>query len=288
MAGSLMPVVIDESKCNNCNLCFEVCIEGPIFEGPIVWEDDGIICIKCGHCYAICPEGAITIKGFEDIETAELGKQPVVSGSSMKALLKGSRSGRLFTSEPVSREHVQELIEAASVAPSAHNSHPVRAYAYCNEAVIRDIETETLGYYRRLLKVFNFRLFPAVWQLMRLDIEELESLKSTFAGLLKPVKREDILNYGSRTLLAFTAPGRDTLAAGDAWIAAQNAVIQAEALEIATFYNGYIIMAAGRRALRKVMGIPRGEKVVAVLTLGYPRRRFRREAPRKTMPVTWS
>lgn len=282
-----MTVTIDESKCNNCNLCFEVCIGGPIFEGPVVKHDEGIICVECGHCFAVCPEGAITIEGFEDIETAELGKYAAVNGPSMKALLKGRRSGRLFKPEPVSREHVRELIEAASCAPSAHNSHPVKAYVYYDEAVIRNIEKETLAYYRRLLKIFNFRLFPPAWRMMGLDIEELDSLKNAFAGLLKPVKREDIVNYGSRTLLAFTAPRRNTLAVGDAWIAAQNSVIQAEALEIATFYNGFIIMAAGSRALRKVMGIPRGEKVVVVLTLGYPRRRFRREAPRHTMPVTW-
>lgn len=281
-------MTIDESKCNNCNLCVEVCIGGPIFEGPVIRDDEGFTCVECGHCYAICPGEAVRVVGFEDIKTNELGKRPVIDSPSMMALLKGRRSGRLFKPEPVSREHVKELIEAASVAPSAHNGHLVKAYVYYDEAVIRKIEKETLAYYRRLLKVFRNRLFPPAWRLMGLDTDELEILKHAFAGLLKPVKRDNILNYGSRTLLAFTAPRRNTLAVGDAWIAAQNAVIHAEATEIATFYNGFIIMAAtGSRALRKVMGIPKGEKVVAVLTTGYPRRGFQREAPRIPMPTAW-
>lgn len=281
-------VKIDELKCSNCNLCYEVCIGGPIFEGPVIKDDKRFHCIECGHCYAICPEGAITLEGYVDIETPELERSPAVNGPSMMALLKGRRSGRLFKKDPVSREHVQELIEAASCAPSAHNAHPVKAYVYYGENVIRDISGNTLDYYRHLLKIFGNPGFPLVWRLLGQDPGELKDLKDTFAGLLKPSKKEDILNYGSSTLLAFTAPRRNTLAAGDAWIAAQNAVIHAEAIGIAAFYNGFIIMAAAQsRSLKKTMGIPSREKVVAVLTMGYPRARFHRYAPRKTMPTTW-
>jgi nitroreductase/NAD-dependent dihydropyrimidine dehydrogenase PreA subunit len=283
-----MSVKIDESKCDNCNLCYEVCIGGPIFEGPVVLDNRGFLCIECGHCYAVCPRKAITMEGFDDIETSELGKEPAVDGRSMMALLKGRRSGRLFKPGPVSREHILELIEAASTAPSAHNGRPVRAYAYRDEAVIEEIEKRTFAFYRRLLNIFGKPGFPLAWKLIGLDIKELEVLKHSFAGLLRPAKKDDILCYGSTTLLAFTAPKRSALAVGDAWIAAQNAVIQAEAVGVAAFYNGFIIMAAaGSRALRKVMGIPVGEKLVAVLTLGYPERRFSREAPRRNMPVNW-
>jgi nitroreductase/NAD-dependent dihydropyrimidine dehydrogenase PreA subunit len=278
---------IDEAKCNSCGLCCEVCIGGPIFEGPRLNTEE-FHCVECGHCYAVCPEGAITLEGYEDIETLEMKREPAVDGPSMKALLKGRRSGRLFKPEPVSREHLEELVEVASCAPSAHNTHPVRAYVYQDENKLREISEGTRGHYRRLLKLFGRPGFPLVWRLMGYDPAELEELKDAFSLLLNPVKQDEILNYGSRTLLAFTAPRRNVLAVGDAWIAAQNAVIHAEAIGVATFYNGFIIMAATQsRSLRKVMGIPKDHKVVAVLTLGYPRRRFRREAPRRTMPTTW-
>lgn len=281
-------VEIDESKCTGCNLCFDVCIGGPIFEGPVVKDKAGFECAECGHCYAICPENAVDLGFYDGPETIELGREPAVDGPTMMALLKGRRSGRLFKDEPVSREDVTALVEAASCAPSAHNAHPVKAYAYYDEAVLGGMERETLAYYRRLLKMFKKPGFPLAWKAMGLDPGELDELKRTFAGLANPVKKDDILTYGAKTQLAFTAPRRNTLAVGDAWIAAQNAVIQAEAMRIACFYNGFMIMAAkGSRGLRKVMGIPRGEKVVAVLTLGYPKNRFRRAAPRELMPTTW-
>jgi nitroreductase/NAD-dependent dihydropyrimidine dehydrogenase PreA subunit len=282
-------VKIDESKCSNCDLCYEVCIGGPIFKGPSLRNTEEFHCVECGHCYAICPEGAITLGGFGNIETSELGREPAVDGLSMKALLKGRRSGRLFKPEPVSREHLEELIEVASCAPSAHNAHQVRAYVYRDDNTLRKISEGTRSHYRRLLKMFGRPGFPLLWRLMGYDPAELEELKGAFSILLNPVKQDEILNYGSKTLLAFTAPRRNVLAVGDAWIAAQNAVIHAEAIGVANFYNGFIIMAAAQsRPLRKVMGIPKDQKVVAVLTLGYPKRRFRREAPRKTMPTTWA
>jgi len=279
---------IDESKCRGCDLCFEVCIGGPVFKGPRLDLTGEFVCVECGHCYAVCPEGAITLEGFEAVETPELERRPSVEGAAMMSLLKGRRSGRLFTPEPVSRKHLEELLEAASCAPSAHNARVVEACVYQGEVTVGRIGEGARNHYRRLLKVFNLPGFPMLWRLMGYDPGDLEELKATFAGLLRPVKRDEILNYGSTTLLAFTAPKRNVLAAGDAWIAAQNVVIQAEAMGVSTFYNGFIIMAAAQSgSLRKVMGIPSGRKVVAVLTLGYPAKRFRREAPRRAMHATW-
>jgi nitroreductase len=128
----------------------------------------------------------------------------------------------------------------------------------------------------------------SVWRLIGLDPEELEVLTYAFKGLWESDKNDDILLYHSRTLLAFTAPRRNAMALGDAWIAAQNAVNYAESIGVATCYNGFLIQAAKYdAALRKLMGIPKGEKLAAALNLGYPKRRFVRAAPRRTMDTTW-
>lgn len=281
-------IEIDESKCDGCDLCYEVCIDGPIFEGPVVREERNFLCSECGHCYAICPEGAITLKGYEGIETAGLGDEPPVDGPSMMSLLKGRRSGRIYKDRPVSREHVTQLVEAASLAPSADNVHPVKAYVYYDQGLIDEIGRKTRRYYRILLRLFNAPGFALMWRVSGMEPVDLASLKYVFSCLLKPPKKEDNLIYGAKTLLAFTAPRMNRMAVGDAWIAAQNAVNHAETIGVATCYNGYIIMAAAHTgSLRKAMGIPKGEKVVAVLTLGYPKRRFRREAPRKSLDIVW-
>ncbi len=280
-------IEIDREKCTRCNLCASVCIGGPIYDGPEI-RDGHTLCVECGHCYAICPADAITIKGFEDFQPHELAETPPVDGPAMMLLLRGRRSGRMYKEEPVSREHVLELIEAASLAPSAHNSHLTRAYVYYDEDVMSRIRERTIRYYRKLVRIFELPGFPFIWRLMGLDPEELEVLKYAFRGLWESDKNDDILLYGTKTLLTFTAPKHNAMAIGDAWIAAQNAVIYAEAIGVTTCYNGFIIHAANHdKELRELLGIGKGEKVVAVLNLGYPRRLFKRAAPRRIMHITW-
>jgi len=281
-------IEIDEAKCNGCNLCASVCIGGPIYKGPEVRDDDRILCVECGHCYAICPEGAISIPGFEGCEDYELSKEPPVDGAALMALLRGRRSGRMYKPEPVSREHVRGIIEAASLAPSAHNSRLTKAYVCYDEGVISRIRDRAIHYYRKLVRFFELPGFPFIWRLMGLDPEELEVLKYAFKGLWESDKNDDILLYGTKTLLTFTAPRRNAMALGDAWIAAQNAVNYAEAIGVATCYNGFLIHAANHdAALRRLLGVSSGERVVAVLNLGYPARRFARAAPRRTMDTVW-
>lgn len=279
---------IDEEKCTACNLCASVCIGGPIYDGPEVRDDGNILCVECGHCYAICPEDAITLTGFGDFQPHELAERPPVDGHAMMSLLRGRRSGRMYKAEPVSREHVRELIEAASLAPSAHNSHLTKAYVCYDEDVMSRIRGSTIRYYRRLVRFFELPGFPVIWRLMGLDPEELDVLKYAFRGLWESDKNDDILLYGTKTLLTFTAPRRNAMALGDAWIAAQNAVNYAEAIGVATCYNGFLIHAANHdKGLRKLLGIQSREKVVAVLNLGYPLRRYRRAAPRRIMDTAW-
>jgi nitroreductase/NAD-dependent dihydropyrimidine dehydrogenase PreA subunit len=281
-------IEIDEEKCNGCNLCAAVCIGGPIYNGPEVRDDSRILCVECGHCYAVCPEGAITLKSYEGFEPFELDKKPPVDGPAMMALLRGRRSGRSYRPEPVSREHVREIIEAASLAPSAHNGHLTRAYVYYDEEVISRIRDRAIRYYQRLVRFFEAPGFAHVWRLMGLDPEELEVLKGAFKSLWQSDKNDDILLYGTKTLLVFTAPRRNAMALGDAWIAAQNAVNYAEAIGVATCYNGFLIHAANHdAALRKLMGVSKGERVAAVLNLGYPKRRYVRAAPRRIMDTAW-
>ncbi|MBC7230819.1 MAG: nitroreductase family protein [Actinobacteria bacterium] len=281
-------IEIDRERCSGCNLCASVCIGGPIYDGPEIRSGGRTLCVECGHCYAICPEEAVRLTGFGDLLPHALPEKPPVDGPAMMSLLRGRRSGRMYREEPVSREHVREMIEAASLAPSAHNSHLTRAYVCYDEEVMARIRDRAIRYYRRLVRFFELPGFPFVWKLLGLDPEELEVLEHAFRSLWQSDKNDDILLYGTRTLLTFTAPRRNAMALGDAWIAAQNAVIYAEAIGVATCYNGFLIHAANHdRELRMLLGAGKGEKVVAVLNLGYPRRRFRRAAPRRIMDTAW-
>jgi NAD-dependent dihydropyrimidine dehydrogenase PreA subunit len=67
-----MEIIVDESKCNGCGKCLQVCPKG-----PRVWriEEQGDrkiakvmdidYCLNCGNCVAFCPTSAIEIRWYK-------------------------------------------------------------------------------------------------------------------------------------------------------------------------------------------------------------------------------
>ena len=57
-----MPAEVDESKCDGCRSCVEVCPSEAITVEDVarVNPDE---CVDCGACVDACPKGAITLPG---------------------------------------------------------------------------------------------------------------------------------------------------------------------------------------------------------------------------------
>jgi nitroreductase/NAD-dependent dihydropyrimidine dehydrogenase PreA subunit len=278
---------IDEGKCTKCNLCVKVCTKGVIKPGPEIDPARNRFCINCGHCYAVCPSQAISVAEFKDVRTAELQDLTVQPDAEM-ALLKRRRSVRHYKPEPVSREHLEQIIEAASNAPSAKNTRNVKAYVYTDKALIERIARQTPAHYKKLLKIFKLPGFPLIWRQMGYPAEKLEAYRKDFVRLTTAKPDEDPILHHTPTLIVFAAPQKDAMTIADGWIAAQNAVIFAETLSVGSCYNGYLTIAANKdKNLKALMQIPPQEHVISALTLGYPAVNFRRAAPRKTMTTRW-
>ena len=281
-------ISIDFDKCDNCNLCFQTCMAESIAKGPEVRREAEVLCIECGHCYAVCPQDAITVLGYEAMETRPLPEKSPVSGEAMMALLRGRRSSRGFRKgKEVPEEDLRAMIEAASVAPSAHNSHPVKAYVYRDPQTIEKMRLRTLAYYRRLARIFHSPAFGLMWRLSGQDPEEHKILTGAFEQIVID-KGYDTLFYEAPCLLVLTAPRLNSMAQGDAWLASENALLYAESVGLGTCFNGFVIMAVNwDLRLRRIMRIPWKERVVGALMVGYAKRDWKREAPRKVIPTEW-
>jgi nitroreductase/NAD-dependent dihydropyrimidine dehydrogenase PreA subunit len=278
---------IDSQKCVKCNLCHKVCPAEVIGPGPVVSAEKNVAwCIRCGQCYAVCPTEAITVIGVKDFSPIAVKPEPPVGAAQMMDLLKGRRSVRRYKDEPVSREHLEKIIEAASVAPSATNSRIVRCYAYTDAELIDKIARRMPEFYKKLLKLFKLPGFSFIWKLLGYPPGQLTAYTEDFRQIAED--REFKILHHTRTLLVFTTPTKDEMAVADGWIAAQNAVVYAETVLVATCYNGYLSVAANKdKVLKSILKIPAREYVVSALTLGYPDITFKRDAPRKLMRTVW-
>jgi len=278
---------IDSNKCVKCNLCVKVCTKKIINPGPEVAGEKNWFCIKCGHCFAVCPSGAVTVMESREFEKTDF-PQTRISPDQVMDLVKRRRSVRRYKPEPVSREHLDLIIEAASNAPSAKNIRHLRAYVYTDGDLIRQIARRTPEHYKKLLKIFNIPGFSFIWQKMGYPAGSLDAYKKDFERLAFPQDSSDPVLHDAPTLIAFAAPRKDDMSIADGWIAAQTAILFAESIGVGTCYNGYLSIAANKdKTLKSLMKIPANEHVVSTLTLGYPDIQFKRYVPRKKMRTNY-
>lgn len=158
--------------------------------------------------------------------------------SELLELLRTRRSVLRFAPDPVPADALEKILEAGRWAPSFANAQPWKF------VVVRDTETKrALG--RLVERVLVFR--PGRVALTAPGLGEA------------PV-----------VVVVVVDPARDPLHALEAGAAAtQNMAIMAHALGYASFWAGV----AGReveRDIKKILGVPRGMRVVAVLPLGKP------------------
>ena len=164
-------------------------------------------------------------------------------------ILGGRRSIRRYLPTPVEPEKLQACLEAARVAPSAHNVQPWR-FIVVDDPGLKDRLAEAA--------------FSGVYS------------GSKFAA------RAPIL------LVLLARPGKAVVRLGsliqgvpyfllDIGIAGEHVVLQAEELGLATCWMGWF----DYRRARKVLAIPRTFKLVAMMPLGYAEKRPQREPPRR-------
>ncbi|MBN1289639.1 MAG: nitroreductase family protein [Actinobacteria bacterium] len=282
-------IVIDEKKCDSCDICVLTCPGELIEKGPKIKKGPDKYCIECGHCVAVCPNEAITLRNFERIEINVKPRESRIDKRTMMSFLKGRRSVRNYKPGLVSKEDLEEIIEAASNAPSAHNARAVKAYVCQDKEVIEKIRKRTKFFYRVMHMYMKLPGIIPAMKLMGINTKEYEMWEYTLGEVLPTRSGRDALLYGAETLLIFTVPLLNpTVLIADAQIAAQNAVTYAESINVGSCYNGFVgVYANFDPAIRKALGVPWKEAIIAVLTMGYPKVKYAREAPRRIMPTNW-
>lgn len=248
------PIVINEEKCIGCSLCVKDCPSSYLYIQNGKAHTNSAGCIECGHCFAICPQGAVTMTNYDCKEEAVVPMSDL-SADTLLAAMKSRRSIRQFTDQAVEPEKIQKILEAGRYTPTGGNRQDV-CYTVLGSKQ-KDAEAMCVDLFRKGTSLP--RRFKSVSERFRIS--------------------DDFFFKGAP--LVIVVSGKGDVNAG---LASAYMEIMAESLGLGVLYSGFFVACTRfSRKLRKLLGLPRGHKVVTCMVIGYPAVKYQRIVPRKPL-----
>ncbi len=286
-------IAIDSERCRHCNTCVEACPEAVFASGekgvaPRVVQSD--LCVACGHCVALCANAAIQHSDFPLDRVRSSAKDLLPSTEALLELFRARRSARVFESKPVPREHLETIIEAARLAPTAHNCQGTHYIVIQDRAILDKVIHRTARFLGICAKLLRNPVIRSLYGLvapndMKSAVNMIGSLESVANAAKQGI---DKVLRGAPCLLIFHANPAVAYPDKSAQLAVQNAMLICESLGLMSFYTGYVVGACehGTR-IPALLGVPKQHRVYAGLAIGYSRFAFDRWADRKPAPIQW-
>lgn len=167
----------------------------------------------------------------------------------VRAAIFGRSSVRAYTPEGVDRATLQTLMEAAVRAPTAVQGEPWQ-FVIVQDAV------RLKGLSDLAKKLFSE------------DARHLHPVRGTRDVFSHP---DFNIFYDAGTLLVICAKTKDSSAVADCWMAAENLMLAALAMDLGTCVIGSSVLALNTPEAKQELGIPAGTTAVAPIIIGHPR-----------------
>ncbi len=277
-------ITINPDLCVLCGRCARVCPSG-VFRQTERGTQVEILapqhCIRCGHCVDVCTTEALSHSAFPAEKIHRVQTELLPSPESLMELIHSRRSNRAITECPVPDESLQQIVEAARYAPTAENSRQVRLHLVTDPDELQQIESSVMNYFMRLARIL---LFPPVKWVLRPFLKDLYSEAPALFTMYESFQQgRRPATCDAPALLVITAPRRYSFGFQDCNLACQNASLMAESLGVTQVYMGFVQTAfqmMGVRRTARLLGLPSGQRVFAIMAFGIPAFRYPRYTER--------
>lgn len=251
------PIRIDEYKCVGCSLCVKDCPNGYLYinENKACINENGG-CIECGHCFAICPKQAITMNNYP-LTNEPITPMTNIDSDVLLASMKSRRTVRKFKDKIIEQEVIDKIIEAGRYCPTATNAQDVNFTILGKRK--EKIEKECVALFRKGAKIAS----PFVKAVKSIEIDDNFFFKD--APLVIIVSSKNKVNAG---------------------LASSYMELEAESLGLGVLYSGsFVTCSKINRKTRNMLELPKGDKVVSCMVMGYPAVKYQRVVLRKERKI---
>ncbi|MCD6153718.1 MAG: nitroreductase family protein [Syntrophobacterales bacterium] len=270
---------IDNDLCTGCGLCVDICPSNTIslIEGRAIVT--GNYSIQCDHCAAICPVGAIAVHGVNEnalkLATVKNNDTWLKHGDFDTALLvqlmRSRRSCRMFSSKPVGKDMLEDLVKIGATAPSGTNSQLWTFTILPYRSAVEKLSAMTSQFFHRLNSDDTLGQYY-----MRYHEARKENLREG-----KEPWHDQLFHGAPAAIIIGMKPGA-SCPCEDALMASQNILLAAHAMGLGTCMIGFVVEAIKRDpGIKRALDIPQKERIFAVIATGYSREKYTRPARRK-------
>lgn len=278
---------IDHNTCTRCSKCVKVC-PAHILKQESPKSDIGLqnvqTCIVCGHCVAVCPTNSVIHSEFPKHKVHTLNRENLPTPEQVLDLCRARRSNRAFLSSSIPDQYLNQIIEAANLAPTASNGQEVGFTLVTNPEILKQISEISIESFETTVKKASNPLIKPLLGLIALDAKAgIPHLK---AVINKYKNGYDIILREAKAVLFFHTPKKSNFGKQDANLAYQNASLMAESLGVAQFYTGYVCISIDldkKQKLAKLLNIE--GNIHAGMALAMPAFKFQKYVDRKDIDI---
>jgi nitroreductase len=181
----------------------------------------------------------------------------------LDACIKGRRSVRAYTNEPVSKEQIDAVLEAGVWAPTGMERQPWRFIIIEDKALIKLVSDETK-------------------ELVKKNMPQLASHFST---------DKDVICYNAPMLVLVCTekdPQWGHINLLDSVLAAQNMFLKAYELGLGTCYMGFVAFLNSKPDVLRKLGVPENCEMTVPFIIGHPKAKQGKGKRAKPNIIKWA
>jgi NAD-dependent dihydropyrimidine dehydrogenase PreA subunit/nitroreductase len=276
-------ITIDNSKCNGCGLCVQICHEYCIKQDKETIEINYGYCSTCTQCIAVCPVQALS---WDNSEPVAFNKELLPASLQLDELFKERRTVRDFKKDKIGRELLKEITEYGNYAPT-HNFN-MRLIIVDDDKVIEDIDKILYNFNKRLYRyLYKPKIIQALVKLFSPGLEfEYSKAKPK---LEKSLERGKAFKSFPAAMLFIIADKRIPLSLESAQYILYNMNLYALTKGIGCRnLVGNQMFLNRSKVIRHLLNLQIHEKIFAVMALGFPSIKFSNKVVGKKMAIQWN